>query len=94
MFTNPAGDPPANSAGWVIEAAGLKGWSRGTATVSDKHANFVQADPGGRADDVRALILEVQRLVADRLGVVLQPELRMVGFPEACTSTGGAEFLP
>ena len=94
VFTNPPGDPPANSAGWVIETAGLKGWRRGTATVSDKHANFVQADPGGSADDVRALILEVRRLVSDRLGVVLQPELKMVGFPETCTSTGGGEFLP
>jgi UDP-N-acetylmuramate dehydrogenase len=92
VFTNPAGEPPANSAGWVIEAAGLKGWRRGTAAVSEKHANFVQADPAGRADDVMALIDEVRDLVADRLGVLLRPELRTVGFDESCTSSGGGEF--
>jgi UDP-N-acetylmuramate dehydrogenase len=89
VFTNPAGEPPADSAGWVIEAAGLKGWRRGTAMVSEKHANFVQADPGGRAADVRALIDEVRDMVADRLGVLLTPELRMVGFEEPCTLSGG-----
>jgi UDP-N-acetylmuramate dehydrogenase len=91
VFTNPPGEPPRNSAGWLVEAAGLKGWRRGSAMVSDKHANFVQADPGGSSDDVRLLILEVQRLVRERLGVDLRPELRMVGFPEPSTSTGGRE---
>ena len=51
VFTNPEGD----SAGRLIEAAGLKGFRLGTAHVSEKHANFIQADKGGRADDVRAL---------------------------------------
>ncbi|MCA1843657.1 MAG: UDP-N-acetylmuramate dehydrogenase [Actinobacteria bacterium] len=86
VFTNPEGD----SAGRLVEAAGLKGWRRGSAFVSPKHANFIQADDGGSADDVRDLILEVGRLVEDRSGVRLQPELRMVGFgPEPSTSTGG-----
>jgi UDP-N-acetylmuramate dehydrogenase len=89
VFTNPPGAPPRNSAGWVIEAAGLKGLRRGSAMVSDKHANFIQADAGGSADDVRALILEVQHLTARRMGIELQPELTMVGFPEVSTSTGG-----
>jgi UDP-N-acetylmuramate dehydrogenase len=57
--------------------------------VSEKHANFIQADPGGSADDVRALILEVRQLVANRLGVLLQPELKMVGFDGPQSSTGG-----
>ena len=39
----------------MIEEAGLKGFRLGTAHVSEKHANFIQADKGGRADDVRAL---------------------------------------
>jgi UDP-N-acetylmuramate dehydrogenase len=76
VFTNPPGD----SAGRLVEAAGLKGLRRGSAHVSTKHANFVQADEGGSADDVRALIMEVGRLVEERLGVRLEPELRMVGF--------------
>jgi UDP-N-acetylmuramate dehydrogenase len=76
VFTN----PPDDSAGRLIEAAGLKGTRRGSAFVSPKHANFIQADDGGSADDVRALIVEVQRLVEERTGVRLEPELRMVGF--------------
>ena len=51
VFTNPEGD----SAGRLIEAAGLKGFRMGTARVSEKHANFIQADKDGRADDVHAL---------------------------------------
>ena len=39
----------------LIEAAGAKGYRFGTAEVSEKHANFIQADEGGSADDVRAL---------------------------------------
>src|SRR5581483_4789949 len=52
VFTNPAGD----SAGRLIDAAGCKGLRVGTAVVSEKHANFFIADPGGRADDVVALM--------------------------------------
>jgi len=76
VFTNPPGD----SAGRLIEAAGLKGYRIGSAEVSRKHANFVQSDPGGRAEDVHRLIGEVRRLVAERLGVELEPELKLVGF--------------
>ena len=76
VFTNPAGD----SAGRLVEAAGLKGLRIGSATVSPKHANFVQADEGGRADDVLAVIREVQRRVEAATGVHLTPELRLVGF--------------
>jgi UDP-N-acetylmuramate dehydrogenase len=79
VFTN----PPEDSAGRLVEEAGLKGMRIGTAAVSERHANFIQADPGGSADDVRRLIDEVQRLVAERLGVELITELRLVGFEEA-----------
>ncbi|HMC51157.1 MAG TPA: UDP-N-acetylmuramate dehydrogenase, partial [Acidimicrobiales bacterium] len=67
VFTN----PPDDSAGRLVEAAGLKGLRVGSAHVSTKHANFIQADPEGSADDVWRLVLEVQRLVEDRLGVRL-----------------------
>ncbi len=76
VFTNPPGD----SAGRLIEMAGLKGHRVGSACVSTKHANFFQADPDGSADDVRALVDAVRRLVAERVGVTLQPELQLVGF--------------
>ena len=54
--------------------------------MSPKHANFFQADDGGSADDVLALIKEVQRLVQERMGVRLEPELRFVGFTNEHTS--------
>ncbi|MBK9181223.1 MAG: UDP-N-acetylmuramate dehydrogenase [Acidimicrobiales bacterium] len=76
VFANPPGD----AAGRLIDAAGLRGLRWGSAQVSEKHANFIQADEGGSADDVRTLILEVQDRVARQFGVRLQPELRLVGF--------------
>ena len=90
VFVNPAGD----SAGRLVEAAGLKGMRLGTAQVSPKHANFIQADDGGSADDVRRLVDHVRAEVLERTGVALVPELRMVGFPPASgpspsTSAGG-----
>ena len=76
VFTNPPGD----SAGRLIDTAGCKGLRRGSAMVSEKHANFFIADAGGRADDVLALMLEVQRRVLDVHGVQLVPETKLVGF--------------
>ena len=84
VFANPDGD----SAGRLIDAAGLRGHRRGSAYVSAKHANFVQVDERGSADDVRALIEEVRAVVAGRFGVVLELENRLVGF-ESSPSTGG-----
>ncbi|MFZ4519150.1 MAG: UDP-N-acetylmuramate dehydrogenase [Microthrixaceae bacterium] len=77
VFTNPEGD----SAGRLIDAAGAKGLRIGTAEVSTKHANFIQADPDGSADDVFALMVDVARRVVARSGVRLHPETRLVGFP-------------
>lgn len=79
VFTNPPGD----SAGRLIDAAGAKGLRHGTAAVSTKHANFIQADEGGRADDVRALMDDVAARVLAATGVTLHPETHLVGFPPA-----------
>jgi UDP-N-acetylmuramate dehydrogenase len=76
VFTNPPGD----SAGRVIEQAGLKGFRLGTAHVSEKHANFIQADKGGRADDVRALMEHVRAAVLAHSGVTLAAEVRLLGY--------------
>jgi UDP-N-acetylmuramate dehydrogenase len=76
VFANPPGD----SAGRLVDAAGLKGLRVGGAVVSEKHANFFQAEAGATADDVHRLVLEVQRRVRDATGIELRPELRMVGF--------------
>lgn len=79
VFTNPDGD----SAGRLIDEAGGKGLRRGTAGVSPKHANFIQADAGGRADDVFAVMVAVRDAVEATSGVRLHPETRLVGFDEA-----------
>jgi UDP-N-acetylmuramate dehydrogenase len=84
VFANPPGD----SAGRLIDAAGLRGHRRGSAFVSPKHANFFQVDEGGSADDVRALIEEVQRTVESRFGITLTVENRLIGF-DPSPSTGG-----
>ena len=76
VFSNPPGD----AAGRLIEEAGAKGLRVGSAEVSTKHANFIGADQNGSADDVRALIEKVRALVAERTGVMLQTEVKMVGF--------------
>ncbi len=75
-------NPPGDAAGRLVEASGLKGHRLGTAQVSPKHANFIQADRGGRADDVRALIEHVTSTVHDRTGVALETEVVLVGFGE------------
>lgn len=76
VFTN----PPSDSAGRLVEAAGLKGFRLGSARVSEKHANFIQADDGGTAEDVLALMTHVRRTVAEATGVLLRPEVKLVGF--------------
>ncbi len=81
VFTNPEGD----AAGRLVEEAGLKGFRLGTAHVSEKHANFIQADRDGRADDVRALMEHVRAVVADRCGIVLRTEVRLLGFDDGET---------
>jgi UDP-N-acetylmuramate dehydrogenase len=78
VFVNPV--PGEVSAGELIDGLGLRGLRIGTAEVSTKHANFIQADPGGRAADVVALIREVRRRVADATGYLLRSEVRLVGF--------------
>ncbi len=84
VFANPEGD----SAGRLIDATGLRGHRRGSAFVSPKHANFVQVDEGGSADDVRALMDEVWMTVKDRFGIELHLENRLVGFKPSSLSGG------
>ncbi len=80
VFVNPV--PGEVSAGALVDAAGLRGHRLGTAMVSDKHANFIQADEGGRADDVLALMALVRARVEEASGFRLRSEIRLVGFDE------------
>lgn len=71
MFKNPVGD----SAGRLIEFAGLKGVTRGRARVSERHGNFIVADEGATAGDVLALVEQVQACVREKTGVKLELEV-------------------
>jgi UDP-N-acetylmuramate dehydrogenase len=75
VFRNPDGD----SAGRLIEAAGLKGLRIGGAVVSEKHANFIVNDQKGTASDVRRLAERVRAEVQARHGVDLRFEVEFVG---------------
>ncbi len=75
VFRNPAGD----SAGRLIEIAGLKGTRIGGAVVSEKHANFIVNDQKGTASDVRRLVEQVGATILERDGVSLQREIEFVG---------------
>jgi len=90
-------NPPGDSAGRLIDASGCKGLRVGGAVVSEKHANFFQAEQGATAADVRALVCEVQQRVVAASGIRLVPELRMIGFPAhdaVHQSEGGGEEDP
>ncbi len=78
VFVNPI--PGELSAGEVIDGLGLRGLRVGTAEVSPKHANFIQADEGGSADDVRAVMAVVRQRVLDATGIALRSEIRQIGF--------------
>ena len=78
VFVNPV--PGQLSAGEVIDGLGLRGLRIGTAEVSPKHANFIQADEGGSADDVRAVMAAVRARVLEERGIALRSEIRQIGF--------------
>ena len=73
IFRNPAG----RSAGQLIDQAGLKGFRIGSASISERHANFALADRGGRAVDIRRLISAVTDRVAEHCGIRLEPEVKI-----------------
>lgn len=72
-------NPPNDSAGRVVEAAGLKGAHVGDAEVSRKHANFIVNQGHASAKDVLALIRRVRAHVVRKTGVKLDLELKVVG---------------
>ena len=72
-------NPPGDSAGRLIDAAGLKGLRIGGAAISEKHANFIVNDQKGSAADVRAVLERARDEVARQFGVELVPEIELVG---------------
>ena len=75
MFKNPEN----YYAGYLIDAAGLKGFSVGGAQISEKHANFFVNDGTATAEDIRALIAEAWNSVREQFGVELELEVELVG---------------
>jgi len=84
VFKNPAGpswkqENGPRTAGQLIEAAGLKGFSVGAAQVSPMHANYFVNTGGATASDVRRLIEHVQTVVEQRFAIRLEPEVKLIG---------------
>jgi len=82
-FTNPALPPGGHASGFstagqFLDAAGLKGYTVGGVRVSPVHANYFVNVGGGTAADVRTLIDYARRVVADRFGVTLETEVKLV----------------
>lgn len=72
-------NPPGDSAGRLIDTAGLKGLRVGGARISETHANFITVEPGATAADVHAVIRAAQREVHRIHGIVLHPEVVLAG---------------
>ncbi len=79
-FKNPE-DPRAEgrTAGQLLEAAGCRGLSHGGARFSEKHANFVENTGEASTADVLELMAAGRRRVHERFGVVLEPEVQLLG---------------
>ena len=75
IFKNPLND----SAGRLIESAGLKGTYIGHASVSLKHANFIVNKGNASAVDVLNLIDHIQKVVEEKSGIKLEPEIVVLG---------------
>jgi len=78
-FKNPADEAEGRTAGQLLEGAGCRGLAVGGARFSPKHANFVENTGGARTADVLALMAEGRRRVHERFGVVLEPEVQVLG---------------
>ena len=71
--------PPGYYAGTTIDQAGLKGYSVGGAQVSEKHAGFIINKGNATAQDVIRLVKDIQRIIREKVGIELEPEIRFVG---------------
>jgi UDP-N-acetylmuramate dehydrogenase len=79
-FKNPDDErAEGRTAGQLLEAAGCKGLEVGGARFAPKHANFIENRGDATTRDVLALIAEGRRRVRERFGVVLEPEVQLLG---------------
>ena len=75
-------NPPGNFAGALIEGSGLKGFKIGSASISEKHANFIVNEGGATAGDIENLINHTRQVVKKNYDIDLQPEVRIMGEKE------------
>ena len=71
--------PEGHFAAKLIDDCGLRGLSVGDAQVSEKHAGFVINRGSARASDVLELMHEIKKRVYEATGIVLEPEIRILG---------------
>jgi UDP-N-acetylmuramate dehydrogenase len=76
VFKNPEHEL---SAGRMLDACGLRGYAIGGATISPKHANFIENAGGATTADAIALIVEARQRALERFGVRLEPEVQLLG---------------
>jgi UDP-N-acetylenolpyruvoylglucosamine reductase len=76
VFKNPEHEL---TAGRMLEACGLRGFRSGGAQISPKHANFIENADAARSADAIALVAEARRRAREQFGVVLQPEVQLLG---------------
>ncbi len=70
--------PVGNYAGTLIEKSGLKGLTVGGAQVSEKHAGFIINTGDATCEDVKRLIVQVQKRVLEQWGILLEPEVKII----------------
>ena len=75
-------NPKNNSAGKLLDEAGLKGFSIGDAKISEKHANFFINDGDASSRDMLMLIKKAHKEVKDKFNVNLSLEVKLMGFNE------------
>ena len=73
-------NPPNTSAGRLIDELGLKGFKVGDAEISKMHANFIVNNSSANSEDILDLITLIQQKVLQKKRILLEPEVRMIGF--------------
>jgi len=72
--------PPHGSAWEIVDRVGMRGARRGDAQIAERHANFIVNHGAARAEEVVELMIETRRRAHERLGLWLEPEIKLWGF--------------
>lgn len=87
-------NPPGASAGGILDELGCKGLARGGARVSEVHSNFIEAQRGATAADIKWLLDEMRRRVREERGVELETEIELWGFDDDAAAADETEEHP